>query len=141
LILSRATNFWFLVLLFQGKGQFRLILLLLLLKPPRLAKARTEMMPKFLEKIAALLRRLPLLTLKSKVWRRKGSVLTNRFPRVPPFQRMRQESQLLPSPLILRCLMLWTREFTSYYYSIFFDPLLFSFLLMSNDLFLVTMII
>jgi hypothetical protein len=58
-LFCRATNFWFLVLLFQRKGQFRLILLLLLLKPPRLAKARTEMMPKFLKKIAALLCRLP----------------------------------------------------------------------------------
>jgi hypothetical protein len=79
----------FLVLLFQRKGQFRLILLMLLLKPSRLMKARTEMMPKFLEKIATLLHRLPLLTLTSKVWRRKGSVLMSFFPRVPPFQRMR----------------------------------------------------
>jgi hypothetical protein len=63
----RITNFWFLILLFQRKGQFRLILLLLLLKPPRLTKARTEMMPKILERIAALLRRLPLPTLKKKV--------------------------------------------------------------------------
>jgi hypothetical protein len=30
---------------------------------------------------------------------------------VPPFQRMHQGSPLLPRPLILRCLMLWTREF------------------------------
>jgi hypothetical protein len=72
----RIINFWFVVLLFQRKGQFRLILLLLLLKPPRLTKARTEMMPKILERIAALLRRLPLPTLKRKVWRGKGSVLT-----------------------------------------------------------------
>jgi hypothetical protein len=74
----------------------------------------------------------PLLTLKSKVWGRKGSVLTNCFPRVPPFQRMRQGSPLLPSPLILRCLMLWTHEFTTYYYSTFSDPRFFSFLLMSK---------
>jgi hypothetical protein len=71
LILCRATNFWFLVLLFQRKGQFRLILLLLLLKPPRLTKARTEMMPKFPEKIAALRRHLPLLILESQARRRK----------------------------------------------------------------------
>jgi hypothetical protein len=71
LILFRATNFWSLVLLFQRKGQFRLILLL---KPLRLMKARREMMPKFLKRIVALLRRLPLVTLKRKVWRRKGSV-------------------------------------------------------------------
>jgi hypothetical protein len=43
-----------------------MILLLLLLKPPRLTKARTEMMLKFLEKTAALLRRLPLLILESQ---------------------------------------------------------------------------
>jgi hypothetical protein len=67
LILCRATNFWFLILLFQRKGQFRLILLLLLLKPSRMTKAKTEMMLKFLERIAALLRRLLLLTLKRKV--------------------------------------------------------------------------
>jgi hypothetical protein len=36
------------ILLFQREDLFRLILFLLLLKPPRLAKARTEMMPKFL---------------------------------------------------------------------------------------------
>jgi hypothetical protein len=72
----RIINFWFSVLLFQRKGQFRLILLLLLLKPPRLTKARTEMMPKILERIVALLHRLPLPTLKSKVWRGKGSLLT-----------------------------------------------------------------
>jgi hypothetical protein len=58
--------FWFLVLLFQRRGQFRLILPLLLLKPPRLTKARTEMMPKFLEKKAALLCHLPLLILESQ---------------------------------------------------------------------------
>jgi hypothetical protein len=76
----RIINFWFLVLLFQRKGQFRLILLLLLLKPPRLTKVRMEMMPKILERTAALLHCLPLLTLKRKVWRRKGSVLTTCFP-------------------------------------------------------------
>jgi hypothetical protein len=62
----RATNFWFLVLLFQRKGHFRLILLLLLLKPLRLRKARTEMMPKFLERKVALVHRLPLLLLESQ---------------------------------------------------------------------------
>jgi hypothetical protein len=75
MLFCRIINFWFLALLFQRKGQFRLILLLLLLKPPRLMKARTEMMPKILERIVALLRRLPPPTLKRKVWRRKGSVL------------------------------------------------------------------
>jgi hypothetical protein len=59
----RATNFWFLVLLFQRKGHFRLILLL---KPLRLRKARMEMTLMFLEKKVALLRRLPLLLLESQ---------------------------------------------------------------------------
>jgi hypothetical protein len=67
LILCRATNFWFLVLIFPRKGQFRLILILLLLKPLRLTKARMEMMSKILKRIAALLRCLPPPTLKRKV--------------------------------------------------------------------------
>jgi hypothetical protein len=50
----RATNFWFLVLLFPRKG------------PPRLTKARMEMMLKFLEKKAGLLCLLPLLILESQ---------------------------------------------------------------------------
>jgi hypothetical protein len=108
---ARATNFWFLVLLFKRKGQFRLILLLLLLKPPRLTEARMEMMLKFLEKRAALLHRLPLLILKSQAWIRKGSISTNYFLQVPLLQRMRQGSPLLPIPLKLKLLMPWTREF------------------------------
>jgi hypothetical protein len=39
---------------------------MLFLKPLRLTKASMEMMPKFLEKIAALLRRLPLLILENQ---------------------------------------------------------------------------
>jgi hypothetical protein len=49
--------------------------------------------------------------LKKKVWRRKGSVLMTCYPRVPPFSRMRHGSPLLPIPLKLRFLMLWTHEF------------------------------
>jgi hypothetical protein len=64
----------FIALIFSRKGQSRLILLLVL-KPPRLTKARPEMMPKNLEKRATRLRRLPLLTPKTEIWRRKGSVL------------------------------------------------------------------
>jgi hypothetical protein len=71
----RTIKFWFLALIFPRKGKSRLILLLLVLKPPRLTKSRTEMMPKNLEKRATQLRRLPLLTPKTEVWRRKGSVL------------------------------------------------------------------
>jgi hypothetical protein len=62
----KATNFWFLILLFQRRGTFRQILPLLLLKPLRLMMARTEMMPKFPEKRVAPLRRLPLLFPKSR---------------------------------------------------------------------------
>jgi hypothetical protein len=79
-----------------------MILLLLLLKPSRLAEARTEMMPKFLEKKAALLRRLPLLILKSQAWIRKGSVSMNYFLQVLLLQRMRQGSPLLPIPMKLK---------------------------------------
>jgi hypothetical protein len=68
-----------LILLFQKRGQFRRILPLLLLKPPRLTKARTEMMPKFLEKRAAPLHRLPLLFLMSQAWIRKVNVSMNCF--------------------------------------------------------------
>jgi hypothetical protein len=53
-----------------------LILIPLFLKPSRLTEARTEMMPKILERIVALLCCLPRATLKRKVWRGKGSVLT-----------------------------------------------------------------
>jgi hypothetical protein len=73
MLFCRIIKFWFLVLIFPRKGQSRLILLLLVLKPPRLTKARTEMMPKNLEKRAALLRRLPLLSPKMEIWRKRGS--------------------------------------------------------------------
>jgi hypothetical protein len=46
----RTIKFWFLVLIFPRRGQSRLILHLLVSKPPRLTDARTEMMPKNLEK-------------------------------------------------------------------------------------------
>jgi hypothetical protein len=41
--LCRTTNLWFLALIFPRKDQSRLILLLLVLKPLRLMKIRTEM--------------------------------------------------------------------------------------------------
>jgi hypothetical protein len=71
----RIIKFWFLILIFPRKGQSRMILHLLVPKPPRLTKARTEMMPKNLEKIVAQLRRLPLLSPKMELWRERGSVL------------------------------------------------------------------
>jgi hypothetical protein len=57
----------FLVLLYQRKDLFRLILFLPHLKPPRLRKVRTEMMPKILWKELAQLRRLLLHTQKTLV--------------------------------------------------------------------------
>jgi hypothetical protein len=69
--LCRTTSFWFLALIYPRKDQSRLILLLLVLKPPRLMRTRTEMKPKDLWRKAALLHRLPLLTLKIKGWRRR----------------------------------------------------------------------
>jgi hypothetical protein len=50
-----------------------MILHLLVLKPPRLTKVRTEMMPKNLEKRVALLRHLPLLSPKMEIWGKRGS--------------------------------------------------------------------
>jgi hypothetical protein len=96
----------FLVLLFQRRGQFRRILPLLLLKPPRLTMARMEMMPKFPEKKAASLHCLPLLFLKSQAWIRRGSVSTNCFLRVPLLKEMRQGRPLLPILLKSKFLML-----------------------------------
>jgi hypothetical protein len=52
----------------------RLILFLLVLKPPRLMKIRTEMKPKDLWRRATLLRRLPLLSLNIEIWRKRRSV-------------------------------------------------------------------
>jgi hypothetical protein len=46
LLFCRVINPLFLVLLFEKEDLFRLILFLLHPKPPRLRKARTEMMPK-----------------------------------------------------------------------------------------------
>jgi hypothetical protein len=69
----RTIKFWFLALIFLRKGQSKMILLLLVLKPPKLTKARMKMMPKNLEKRATRLHRVPLLTLKKEIWRRKGS--------------------------------------------------------------------
>jgi hypothetical protein len=49
------------------------MLILLIPKPLRLAKTRTEMKPKILWKRVILLHRLPPLTLRIKVWRKRGS--------------------------------------------------------------------
>jgi hypothetical protein len=58
--MCRGTNSLFRALLFQRKGLFRLIWPLLYLKPPRLKKIRTEMMPKNQKK--TLVHRHPVLT-------------------------------------------------------------------------------
>jgi hypothetical protein len=89
--------------------------------------ARTEMMPKFVEKKMAPLRRLLLQILESQAYTRKGSVSTNCFPRVPPLRRMRRGSPLLPRLLLLKYLTHWTREFCYLFISILFLSLTFFF--------------
>jgi hypothetical protein len=74
MLFCRTIKFWFLVPIFPRKGQSRLIVLLLVLKPPRLTKARMEMMSKNIEKGATLLRRLPLLSPKMEIWGKRGSM-------------------------------------------------------------------
>jgi hypothetical protein len=59
MLFCRTTNFWFLALIYPRKDQSRLILLLLVLKPLRLASTRTEMKPKDLWRREALLHHLP----------------------------------------------------------------------------------
>jgi hypothetical protein len=51
-----------------------LILPLLILKPPRLARTRTEMKPKVLWRISSPLCHLPMLTLRIKVRGRSGNI-------------------------------------------------------------------
>jgi hypothetical protein len=75
LLFRRVTNPLFLVLLFQREDLFRQILFLLRPKPPRLRKARAEMMPKIHWKAPARLRRLLLHTQKSLVLIKRGSAL------------------------------------------------------------------
>jgi hypothetical protein len=67
MLFCRTIKFWFLVLIFPRKGQSRLILLLLVLKPPRLTKARMEMKPKDLWRRATLLHRLLLPSPKMEI--------------------------------------------------------------------------
>jgi hypothetical protein len=51
-----------------------LILPLLILKPPRLARTRTEMKPMVLWRISSPLCHLPMLTLRIKVRGRSGNI-------------------------------------------------------------------
>jgi hypothetical protein len=67
----------------RRKGLFRLIWPLLYLKPPRLKKIRTEMMPKNQKKTPAQRYRLLLRSLKTLVRTRRGSVSTTSLLRVP----------------------------------------------------------
>jgi hypothetical protein len=90
----------FLVLLYQRKDLFRLILFLLHPKPPRLRKVRTEMMPKIHWKELARPGRLLLHTQKTLVSIGRGNVLRSSFLRVPPFLRLLSGS--LPLPMRLR---------------------------------------
>jgi hypothetical protein len=86
----------FLVLLYQRKDLFRLILFLLLLKPPRPRKARMEMMLKIRWKELARPRRLLLHTQKILVSIGKGNVSRSSFLRVLPLLRLLSGSLLLP---------------------------------------------
>jgi hypothetical protein len=80
--MHRGINSLFHALLFQRKGLFRLIWPLLYLKPLRLKKIRTEMMPKNLKKTLVRRHRLLLCSLKILVSTRRGSVSTNLLLRV-----------------------------------------------------------
>jgi hypothetical protein len=77
LLFRRVTSPLFLVLLFQREDLFRLIQFLLRPKPPRLRKARTEMMPMIHWKEPARLRCLLLHTKKSLVLIRRGNASKN----------------------------------------------------------------
>jgi hypothetical protein len=86
----------FLVLLWQRKDLFRLILFLLRLKPPRPRIARMEMMPNIHWRELAQLRRILLLIQKILVSTGRGNVLRSSFLRVPPLLRPLSGSLLLP---------------------------------------------
>jgi hypothetical protein len=86
----------FLVLLYQRKDLFRLILFLLHPKPPRLRKVRTEMMPKIRWKEQAQPRRLLLHTQKTLVSIGRGNMSRSSFLRVPLLLRLLSGSLLLP---------------------------------------------
>jgi hypothetical protein len=86
----------FLVLLYQRKDLFRLIMFLLHPKPPRLRKVRMEMMPKICWKELARLRHLLLHTQKTLVSIGRGNVSRSSFLRVPLLPRLLSGSLLLP---------------------------------------------
>jgi hypothetical protein len=89
LFICRTTNSLFHALLFQRRGLFRLIWPLLFLKPLRLKKIRTKMMPKDRKKIPARRHRLLLCFLKIHVRTRRGSASTSLLHRVPPCRELR----------------------------------------------------
>jgi hypothetical protein len=74
LFTCRIINSLYHALPFQRKGLFRLIWPLLFLKPSRLKKIRTEMMPKDQQRIPALRCRLLLHFLKKLVLIRRGNM-------------------------------------------------------------------
>jgi hypothetical protein len=82
------------VLPFQRRGLFRRIWLLLLLKPPRLKKIRTEVMLKDRRKIPAQQRHLHLCFLRILVLTGRGSVSKSLLLRVPPFKELQQARPL-----------------------------------------------
>jgi hypothetical protein len=90
----------FLVLLFRREDLFRLILFLLHLKPPRLRKARMEMMPKIHWRELARLRCLLLRIQKILVSIGRGSVLRSSFLRVLLLPKLLSGSPLLPMTIL-----------------------------------------
>jgi hypothetical protein len=95
LCFCRAINSLFLVLLYQRKDLFRLILFLLHPKPPRLRKVRTEMMPKIHWRELARPCHLLLQTQKTLVSIERGNMSRSSFLRVPPLLRLLSGSLLL----------------------------------------------
>jgi hypothetical protein len=77
LFMYRGTNSSFRALLFQRQGLFRLIWPPLYLKPPRLERIRTKMMPKNQKKTLVRRHHLLMCSLKTSVSTRRGSMLTN----------------------------------------------------------------
>jgi hypothetical protein len=89
-----------LVLLFQRRYLFRLILFVLHPKPPRLRKVRMEMMPKTHWKGLARLHRHLLRIQKSLVSTGRGNASKSSFLRVPLLPKLLSGSPLLPMRML-----------------------------------------
>jgi hypothetical protein len=100
LFICRTTNSLFHALRFQRRGLYRLIWPLLFLKPPRLKKFRTKMMPKDQRKIPARRHRLLLRFLRILVLIRRGSMAKSSLLRVPPFRELRLVKPLFKKKIL-----------------------------------------